>query len=41
MFVPVFYGVAFMLTLMSPYLSVTIYALLLFYYALPGPSVMR
>jgi hypothetical protein len=41
MFVPVFYAVAFVLTLMSPYLSVAMYALLLFYYALPGPSVIR
>jgi uncharacterized membrane protein len=41
MFMPVFYGVAFVLTLISPYLSVAMYALLLFYYALPGPSVIR
>ena len=38
---PVFYGVAFVLTLISPYLSVAMYALLLVYYALPGPSVIR
>ena len=36
-----FYAVTFVLTLMSPYLSVAMYALLLFYYALPGPSVIR
>ncbi len=41
MFIPVFYAVAFALTLISPYLSVAMYALLLFYYALPGPSVIR
>ena len=41
MFVPVFYGLAFVLTFISPYLSVATYALLLFYYALPGPSVIR
>ena len=32
---------AFVLTLVRPYLSVAMYALLLFYYALPGPSVIR
>jgi len=41
MFVPVFYGLAFVLTFVSPYLSVATYALLLFYYAFPGPSVIR
>jgi len=41
MFVPILYGVAFILTFISPYLSVCIYVLLLFYYALPGPSVIR
>jgi hypothetical protein len=41
MFVPILYGVAFLLTFISPYLSVCIYILLLFYYALPGPSVIR
>ncbi len=41
MFVPVFYGVAFVLTFASPYLSVATYALLLCYYALPGPSMIR
>jgi len=40
MFVPMFYGIAFLLTFISPYLSVCIYILLLFYYALPGPSVI-
>lgn len=40
-FVPVFYALAFALTLISPYLSVGMYALLLFYYALPGPHVIR
>jgi uncharacterized membrane protein len=41
MFLPILYGVAFLLTFISPYLSVCIYVLLLFYYALPGPSVIR
>jgi hypothetical protein len=35
-FMPVFYGVAFLLTFVSPYLSVGTYIVLLFYYALPG-----
>jgi hypothetical protein len=41
MLIPVFYAIAFVLTLISPYLSVAMYGLLLFYYALPGPSVIR
>jgi uncharacterized membrane protein len=41
MFFPIFYGVAFLLTFISPYLSVGTYIILLFYYALPGPSVIR
>ncbi len=41
MFVPILYGIAFLLTFVSPYLSVCVYILLLFYYALPGPSVIR
>jgi uncharacterized membrane protein len=41
MFVPIFYGIALMLSLVNPYLSVVIYMLLLLYYALPGPSVIR
>jgi uncharacterized membrane protein len=41
MFVPVFYGLAFVLTFISPYLSVATYAGLLLYYALPGPSMIR
>jgi uncharacterized membrane protein len=40
-FMPVFYSIAFVFTLISPYLSVAMYALLLFYYALPGPSMIR
>jgi hypothetical protein len=40
-FFPVFYCIAFVLTLIRPYLSVAMYALLLFYYGLPGPSVIR
>jgi hypothetical protein len=40
-FVPVFYGIAFLLTFVSPYLSVATYIALPFYYALPGPSVVR
>lgn len=40
-FVPIFYGAAFLLALVSPYLSVIMYIFLLFYYALPGPSVTR
>jgi hypothetical protein len=38
---PIFYGVAFLLTFVSPYLSVGTYIILLFCYALPGPSVIR
>ena len=40
-FMPVFYSIAFVLTFISPYLSVVTYALLLLYYALPGPSMIR
>ena len=39
-FMPVFYSIAFVLTFISPYLSVVTYALLLLYYALPGPSMI-
>jgi uncharacterized membrane protein len=39
--VPVFYGIAFLLAFVDPRLSVGIYALLLFYYALPGPALVR
>ena len=38
--VPVFYAIAFLLALRSPYLSVCMYVALLFYYALPGPFVV-
>jgi hypothetical protein len=41
MFVPIFYGIALMLAVVNPYLSVVMYMLLLLYYALPGPSVIR
>jgi uncharacterized membrane protein len=40
-FLPVFYGVAFALTFVDAYLSVVMYILLLLYYALPGPAVIR
>ncbi|MGG3810099.1 TMEM175 family protein [Methylorubrum rhodesianum] len=39
--VPLFYGLAFVLALVTPYLSVGIYILLLIYYAMPGPTVVR
>jgi hypothetical protein len=39
--VPVFYGIAFLLAFVDPRLSVGMYALLLFYYALPGPALVR
>jgi uncharacterized membrane protein len=41
LFVPLFYGTAFGLAFVSPYLSVAMYVLLLFYYALPGPAIVR
>jgi uncharacterized membrane protein len=41
MLVPVLYGLAFVLALIDPRLSVGIYVVLLLYYALPGPSVVR
>ena len=41
MFVPIFYGIAVILAVVNPYLSVVMYMLLLRYYALPGPSVIR
>jgi uncharacterized membrane protein len=39
--VPVFYGIAFLLAFVDPRLSLGIYGLLLFYYALPGPALVR
>jgi uncharacterized membrane protein len=39
--VPVFYGIAFLLAFVDPRWSVGMYALLLFYYALPGPALVR
>lgn len=39
--VPVFYGVAFLLALVTPRVSLGMYLVLLFYYALPGPIVIR
>jgi uncharacterized membrane protein len=39
--VPLFYGVAFGLAFVDPSLSVAMYVLLLLYYALPGPAVIR
>jgi uncharacterized membrane protein len=41
MLVPLFYAVAFALALVNPRLSLGIYLVLLFYYALPGPIVVR
>ena len=41
MLVPVFYAVAFALALVNPRLSLGMYLVLLFYYALPGPIVVR
>ena len=41
MFVPLFYGVAFLLVFVNPYLGMSVYLLLLFYYALPGPIFIR
>ncbi len=38
---PVLYAVAFGLAFVNVYVSVTMYAVLLFYYALPGPTVLR
>ena len=40
-FVPLFYGLALALGFLHPYLSLTMYVVLLFYYALPGPAVIR
>jgi len=40
-FVPVFYGVAFALAFLDVRLSLVMYGLLLFYFALPGPAVVR
>ena len=39
--VPLFYGAAFGLAYVDPYLTVGMYMLLLIYYALPGPSVVQ
>jgi uncharacterized membrane protein len=41
LFVPLFYGAAFLLVFVSPYLGMSVYFLLLFYYALPGPVFIR
>lgn len=41
LFVPIFYGVAFVLVFVNPYLGMSVYLLLLFYYALPGPVFIR
>lgn len=38
---PLFYGVAFLLAFVSKRVSVAMYVLLLIYYALPGPAVVR
>jgi hypothetical protein len=37
----VLYGLAFVFALLDPRLSISIYILLLLYYALPGPMVVR
>ena len=39
--IPVFYGLAFVFAAVSPRVSLGMYLLLLFYYALPGPIVIR
>ncbi|HEV7990486.1 MAG TPA: TMEM175 family protein [Gemmatimonadaceae bacterium] len=39
--IPVFYAIALVFALLSPRVSLGIYLLLLFYYALPGPIVIR
>ena len=39
--VPVFYGIAFLLALVNARISLGMYAVLLLYYALPGPIVLR
>jgi uncharacterized membrane protein len=39
--VPLLYGIAFLLAWWNPRVSLGIYVLLLFYYALPGPAVVR
>lgn len=39
--VPLFYGVAFLLALVNPRLSLGMYLVLLFYYGMPGPIVVR
>lgn len=41
LFVPLFYSVAFLLVFVNPYLGMSVYLLLLFYYALPGPVFIR
>lgn len=41
LFVPLFYGVAFLLALVNPRLSLGMYLVLLFYYGMPGPIVVR
>jgi uncharacterized membrane protein len=38
---PIFYGIAFALAFVSARVSMVMYALLLIYYALPGPVVLR
>lgn len=39
--VPLFYGAAFALALVTPRLSLGIYLILLFYYGMPGPIIGR
>ena len=41
MLAPVLYGLAFVLAWVDPRLSIAIYIVLLLYFALPGPSVVR
>ena len=41
MLAPLLYGLAFVLAWVDPRLSIGIYIVLLLYYALPGPSVVR
>jgi uncharacterized membrane protein len=41
LFVPLLYGVAFALAFVNARISLAIYLVLLFYYALPGPTAVR
>ncbi|WP_460448756.1 TMEM175 family protein [Alsobacter sp. SYSU BS001988] len=41
LFVPLLYGLAFLLVFINPYLGMSVYLLLLFYYAFPGPIFIR